>query len=128
MDHATFQRWLDDYVDAWRTYDEGAIEALFSEDAEYRYHPWDDGLDVVVGRPAIVANWLGDRDEPGSWTAAYRPFAIDEDRAVAVGLSRYHEADGSTVDREYHNVFLCRFDDEGRCREFTELYMRREPA
>jgi len=29
-----------------------------------------------------------------------------------------------TVEREYHNVFLCRFD-AGRCTEFTEYYMRR---
>jgi len=40
MDEAAFQRWLDRYVGAWKTYDEGAIGALFSEDAEYRYHPW----------------------------------------------------------------------------------------
>jgi len=31
--------WLDDYVAAWRSYDPEAIGALFSEDAEYRYHP-----------------------------------------------------------------------------------------
>jgi hypothetical protein len=29
------------------------------------------------------------------------------------------------VDREYHNVFLCRFDEDGRCREFTELFLKR---
>jgi SnoaL-like domain len=126
MEHAEFQRWLDDYVEAWRTYDEDAIAALFSEDARYRYHPWDEAEDVVEGRAAVVASWLSDRDEPGSWTAEYRPWAIDGDRAVAVGISRYLGADGTTVDREYHNVFLCRFDDEGRCREFTELFLKRE--
>jgi hypothetical protein len=118
------QRWLDAYVEAWRTYDEGAIRALFSEDATYRYHPWDEGDEVIHGRDAIAAAWLGDRDEPGSWTAEYHPWAVDGDRAVAVGVSRYLAADGA-VDREYHNVFLCRFDAEGRCREFTELFMRR---
>ena len=34
-------RWLDRYVEAWRSYDPDAIRALFSADAEYRYHPWD---------------------------------------------------------------------------------------
>lgn len=125
MDDAAVQRWLDDYVGAWRTYDEGAIEALFSEDARYRYHPWDEGADVLDGRAAIVANWLEDKDEPGSWNAEYRPWAIDEDRAVAVGVSRYFGADGATVEREYHNVFLCRFDAGGLCREFTEVSLRR---
>ena len=126
MDHTTFQRWLDDYIDAWTTYDDEAIGRLFSEDARYRYHPWDDGDEVVEGRTAIVASWLDDRDEPGSWAAEYRPRAIDGERAVAAGVSRYLAADGATVEREYHNVFLCRFDDKGRCAEFTELFMRRE--
>ncbi len=125
MDTAAFQRWLDDYVEAWRTYDEEAIGALFSADASYRYHPWDEGDDVVEGRAAIVAHWLEEKDEPGSWNAEYRPWAIDEDRAVAVGVSRYLAADGASVEREYHNVFLCRFDADGLCREFTEIFLRR---
>lgn len=36
MDEAEFQRWLDAYVAAWKTYGEDEIGALFSEDAEYR--------------------------------------------------------------------------------------------
>jgi ketosteroid isomerase-like protein len=124
MEHADLQRWLDDYVVAWKSYDEAAIGALFSEDASYRYHPWDDEADTVHGREAIVAAWLAERDDPGSWTAEYHPWAIDGDRAVAVGVSRYLDADGA-VEREYHNVFLCRFDAEGRCREFTEVFIRR---
>ena len=126
MDPATFQRWLDRYIEAWNTYDEAAIAELFSEDARYRYHPWDEGDDVLEGRSAIVASWLGDRDDPGTWSAEYRPWAIDGERAVAVGVSRYFGADGSTVEREYHNVFLCRFDDQDRCSEFTELFMLRK--
>jgi SnoaL-like domain len=120
MDEAQFQRWLDEYIDAWRTYDREAIERLFSDDAEYRYHPWDE---PVIGGEAIAADWLSDRDDPGSWQAEYRPWALD--RAVAVGVSRYFAADRQTVDREYHNVFLCRFDEDGRCREFTELFLKR---
>jgi len=126
MDHAAFQLWLDDYVDAWRTYDEAAIGALFSEDARYRYHPWDEGDDALQGRAAIVADWLSDRDDPGSWAAEYRPWAIEGDRAVAVGVSRYLGQDGTTIAREYHNVFLCRFDAEGRCSEFVELFLERK--
>jgi hypothetical protein len=122
VDRDAFQRWLDGYVDAWRTYDAEAIGALFAERAEYRYHPWDE---PVVGRDAIVENWLDDRDEPGSWDAHYEPWAIDGHRAVATGISRYLGPDGETIEREYHNVFLCRFDEDGRCGEFTEIYLRR---
>jgi ketosteroid isomerase-like protein len=122
MDEAAFQRWLDGYIEAWRTYDVDAIGNLFSQDVEYRYHPWDE---PVRGRAAIVEKWLADRDEPDSWTAEYRPWLVSGDDAVAVGVSRYLGSDRDTVEREYHNVFLCRFDSDGRCREFTELFLRR---
>jgi ketosteroid isomerase-like protein len=122
MDEAGFQRWLDAYVDAWRTYEVDAIGELFSQDVEYRYHPWDE---PVRGRAAIVEEWLGDRDEPDSWSAEYRPWLVAGEDAVAVGVSRYLGPDRETVEREYHNVFLCRFDADGRCREFTELFLKR---
>jgi ketosteroid isomerase-like protein len=124
MDHDGFQRWLDAYVAAWRSYDAAAIRDLFAEDASYRYHPWDGDAETLHGRDAIVASWLGDQDEPGTWSAEYQPWAIDGDRGVAIGVSRYLRPDG-TLDREYHNVFLCRFDDDGRCVDFTEHFIRR---
>lgn len=114
-DEAT--RWLDAYVEAWRTYDESAIAELFTPDAEYRYHPWDEPL---RGRDAIVANWRAHPDDPGTWQARYEPWAVQGDRVVAVGRTHYDEADG---EKTYHNVFLCRFDGDGRCREFTEVYL-----
>ncbi len=117
MDEATFQRWLDDYVAAWRAYDREAIESLFAEHAEYRYHPWDE---PISGREAIAASWLESPDDEGSWSAEYRPWSVHDDGAVAIGVSRYRDPE-----REYHNVFLCRFDEDDRCREFTELYLER---
>jgi ketosteroid isomerase-like protein len=121
VDEPGFQRWLDDYVAAWRSYDRDAIAALFVADAEYRYHPWDE---PVVGRDAIVESWLEEPDEEGSWSAEYRPWVVAGGDAVAVGVSRYLGS-GGAVEREYHNVFLCRFGEDGRCREFTEHYLRR---
>ena len=118
-------QWLARYVGAWRTSDADAIGALFSEDATYRYHPWDEGEEVLHGRPAIIASWLEEPDPVESWAADYRAWAVDGERAVAVGTTRYLAADGTTVEREYDNVFLLRFDSDGRCSEFTELYMRR---
>jgi hypothetical protein len=50
---------------------------------------------------------------------------VRDDRAVAVGVSRYLASDGSTVEREYHNVFFLVFDDEGACREFAEIYTKK---
>jgi hypothetical protein len=110
-------RWLDRYVDAWRSYDRDAIRALFSADATYRYHPWDEPL---RGADAIADDWLADRDEPGTYQASYEPWAVDGARAVARGTSEYADADGR---RRYHNAFFLEFDEAGACRSFTELFI-----
>ena len=59
MERANVDRWLNDYITAWKTYDPERIGALFSEDVEYRYHPADD---PIVGRDAVVEAWLGESD------------------------------------------------------------------
>ena len=116
MTRDDFAAWLDAYIDAWRTYDAEAVGALFADDAEYRYHPWDE---PVRGRDAIVQDWLANRDEPGSWEASYEPWAVDGRRAVATGTSRYTDPNAP---RTYHNVFLVEFDETGRCTSFTEVF------
>ena len=121
MDKQQVAAWLECYVDAWESYDRDRIAALFSEDAEYRYHPYDE---PVRGRAAIVASWLEDRDEQGTYRASYRPVALDGDVAVATGTSSYLGPDGS-IDKVYDNCFVMVFDDSGRCRCFTEWYMKR---
>lgn len=130
MDRDTAQAWLDAYVDAWRTYDPERIRSLFSADVAYRYHPYDE---PVTGRDAVVASWLGEsstegessRDEPGTYQASYSPVAVDGDVVVATGTSTYFESPGGPVARVYENCFVMRFDESGRCREFTEYYIKR---
>ena len=89
----------------------------------YAYQPY---RDPVVGRAAVVADWLESPDDPGSCEAHYEPYAVDGDRAVAVGTSRYLHADG-TQRTIFYNVWLLRFDPDGRCAEFTE-YWREPPS
>ena len=120
MTHDDVQLWLDRYVAAWTTYDPAAIGDLFAEDSTYRYHPWDD--EPVTGREAIVANWLENRDEPGTWDAHYDAWAVERDRATAIGESRYRNPDGS-FRTLYHNLWALRFDDHGRCVDFVEYFM-----
>ncbi len=130
MDRAGVQTWLDNYVAAWLSYDADDIRALFTEDITYRYHPYDD---PVVGREAVVESWLGEsasnsastRDAPGTYAARYAPVAVDDDVAVATGTSSYREYPDGPVIRTYDNCFVMRFDSGGRCREFTEFYVRR---
>ena len=123
------QAWLDRYIAAWKTYDPDQIGALFSADAEYRYHPWDA---PVVGRPEIVLSWVepegpnSSRDAPGTYEAHYEPFVVEGEDAVAIGWTTYLGASGEP-ERTYDNCFLLRFDGEGACRSFTELFMLRPP-
>src|SRR4051812_23452458 len=121
LTHAQFQDWLDRYVAAWKSYDPQQIGDLFSEDVEYRYGPKDE---PVRGRESVVTDWTDNKDDPGTYDAHYEPLAIDGDNHVARGWSRYFEADGSTLKDEYFNIYACRFDDQGRCSEFTEWWMQ----
>lgn len=132
MDRHGVQDWLDRYVEAWRTYDGASIGDLFSEDAEYRYRPSDE---PVRGRDAIVASWLGpsgpssERDVPGTYEGRYEPFAVQGDRAVAVGRTEYwSDATRTAIDKVYDNAWLLEFDADGRCRRFTEFFMKQRSA
>lgn len=120
MERAAFAAWLDRYVAAWKSYDRDAIGDLFAAKGEYRHHPRDEPL---VGRDAIVDSWLEDRDEPGRFDGSYEPLAIDGDVHVASGWSRDFDAHGDLED-EYWNIYICRFDGEGRCSEFIEYWIR----
>ena len=131
MTREELQGWLDRYLEAWRSYDREQIGELFSEDVVCRYHAYDE---PIRGRDAVVESWFGagegapDADEPGTWEAKYEPFAIDGSNAVATGHSSYRHEPGGNFYRTYHNCFVMRFDDEGRCAEFTEWFMFREDA
>src|SRR5579864_7392889 len=113
MDHERFAAWLNGYVDAWRSGDAAAVEALFTEDARYAFAPYRAPLQ---GRQAIVEMWLKDPDPPGSWTADYRPLACDGAVAVEEGETSYRKADGAAQDIDYRNIFVCEFAPDGRCR------------
>jgi ketosteroid isomerase-like protein len=116
------QSWLDRYVQAWRANERGPIEALFTDDAVYSYRPWDSDEMTLTGRDAIVTGWLEEPDEPASWEAHYEPYAVEGDRAVAVGWSRY-AATADHPERTFHNAYLLRFAPDGRCASFHEFYM-----
>ena len=126
MTHADVQDWLDRYITAWRSNQADPIRDLFTDDVVYRWRPYE-SHPAAHGIEEVVEGWLVDtRDEPDSWDAHYQPYAVDGDRAVAVGFSHYRASAGEP-DRTYHNAFLLRFAPDGRCAEFTECYMLEEP-
>ena len=126
MNRSDVQDWLDRYIAAWRANEPGPIRELFTDDVVYRWRPYE-SYPAAQGIDAVVGAWLGEtRDEPDAWDAAYELFAVDGQRAVATGWSRYVATD-TEPEKTYHNVFLLTFADDGRCAEFTELYMLEQP-
>lgn len=124
--HEHVQAWLDAYEHAWETYDAAEIGALFTEDAEYKWHPFDE---ATIGRDEIVRGWVApegnesSRDKPGTYLGEYRPWAVEGDRAVAIGTSTYWtDASRAKVARRYHNSWLLEFGPDGKCRSFVEYY------
>lgn len=108
------QGWLYACIEAWRSYDAGAIADRFTEGATYRYNPW---AEPIQGREAIVAEWQDFRDEFESCDAEYRPFVVAGNRAVGVGETRY--AGGKT----FFNSWQLTFGRDARCSAFVEWHM-----
>ena len=122
-DLAALDRWIDRYERAWRSNDAGQVADLFTEDAVYRWRPWEDG---AVGRDAIVEGWLAQPDDPSTWTMECDSLAVEGDLGVARCIVRY-AATRDRPARTYHDLWLVRLTGDGRCREFTEHFME-EPA
>ena len=114
-----FAGWLDRYIEAWRSGDPADIGDLFSQDVSYSQNGGQTSLD---GRDAVVDDWLEEAYEPSAdWEASYEPLAIEDQVHVAVGSTRYLREGG--VREEFSNIFVCRFDDDGRCSELREWWM-----
>lgn len=122
MTKAEVDDWLRRYVVAWQSYDQEEISSLFTDDVEYRYHPWDE---PVVGADTIAKSWADadNYDEPGTWKAEYHCIAVDGTTAIATGESTYFIEPGGPIRTLYYNCFVMRFAEDGRCSEFTEFFM-----
>ncbi len=106
--------WMDGYRKAWTTNDPADIRALFTETAEYRYHPWDEPR---VGADSIVESWLESRDEPGDWTFEWQPVARNGETVVIEGRTAYRNG------KTYRNLWVFSLGADGRASSFTEWYM-----
>ncbi len=123
MERAAVVAWLTAYMHAWESYSPEAIGDLFTEDATYSFHPYDE---PITGRQAIVDAWLKDPDAPGTFSATYAPIAVDGDVAVVNGRSRYFkDSSRSELTKEWDNIFVIELDKDGRCRSFREWYVPR---
>ena len=102
------------YERAWRTSGTEPLGDLFTEDATYRMSPYEEPF-VGLGRIAEV--WEAEREGPDEvFTMTSEIVAVDGDAAVV----RVEVTYGDPVDREYRDLWLIRFADDGRAVEFEE--------
>jgi hypothetical protein len=117
MDKKNVEAWVEGYLRAWNSNDPDEIGQLFAEDGAYYTGPFDDPW---IGRDAIVQEWLSRKDDPGSFSFGYEILAAANNLGVIRGWTRYFNPDG-----EYSNIWLIKFDGQGRCEEFTEWWVQK---
>ncbi|HEY7331428.1 MAG TPA: nuclear transport factor 2 family protein [Candidatus Limnocylindria bacterium] len=125
MDRAGVERWIEGYRRAWASDDAADIGALFTEDATYSPFPWPRGENAWRGRDTIVEKWQGRGDSKIGWRFEHEILAVEGDTAVIEGWTSYDRGEGEPWDEAYANIWLVRFADEGRAREFAEWWVER---
>ena len=121
---AAARRWVEAYENAWKTNEPDDIRALFTDDAAYFTQPWGEPW---AGADAIVAGWLGVRDEPGTYGFEWEIAGVDGDRVFVDARTDYSPNEDLPDGRIYRNLWVVDLDEDGRARSFTEWYMPREP-
>lgn len=114
MDRGAVSTWIDGYERAWRTAGTELLGELFAPDASYRTAPYERPFS---GLEAIAVMWEGGRngaDEEFEMTSEV--VAVDGATAVARVEVRY----GEPRSTEYRDLWVMRFDSEGRCVAFEE--------
>lgn len=106
--------WVMRYERAWRTAGTEALRELFAENATYRMSPYEEPF---AGLAAIEQMWEAEREGPDEvFTMASEIVAVDGDTAVIRLDVRY----GDPVNREYRDLWLVSFAEDGRAVAFEE--------
>jgi SnoaL-like domain len=114
MDRAAVARWIALYEHAWRSPGTEELSALFSPDASYLQGPY---REPVQGLEAVAQMWEAERKGPDEqFTMTSALVALDGLVAVARVEVHYLYEGG----REYRDLWLMHFDDEGLCTDFEE--------
>jgi uncharacterized protein (TIGR02246 family) len=118
LDRSHVQRWVDAYERAWRTAGTGALAELFSPDASYLASPW---RPPIEGLDAIARFWEDERDGPDEpFTMTSEVVAVDDPNAVVRVQVDYGPGADGTPRSRWRDLWVIRFDADGRCTEFEE--------
>jgi SnoaL-like domain len=106
--------WLAGYERAWRAPGTALVRQLFAQDARYSPGPYDE---PSVGIDPIAVLWEAEREGPDEvFTMESDIVAVDGDTAVVRVEVRY----GDPVVREYRDLWVIRFAEDGTCADFEE--------
>lgn len=99
---------------AWASNNPTDIGGLFTDNAEYYTAPF---RAPWRGREAIVAGWLGARDEPGDYEFRHQVIAVAGDLGFVRGWTRYMARE------KFSNLWVIRLTPDGLASSFTEWWM-----
>ena len=117
MDRSGVERWIERYERAWRTAGTDRLGELFSPDASYLPSPW---ATPVEGLAAIARFWEDEREGPNEpFAMAHEIVAVDGTTAV-VRVSVDYDRSETTPAQRWRDLWVIRFDDDGRCLAFEE--------
>jgi ketosteroid isomerase-like protein len=106
--------WMASYERLWRTPGTDGLAELFTPDATYSMAPYEE---PVAGLPALGNLWEAERRSPDEdFELTWEPVAVEGDTAVV----RVHVMYGPPRDQEYRDLWVLRFDAEGRCASYEE--------
>jgi SnoaL-like domain len=106
--------WVRGYERAWRTPWTDALRELFADDATYRMSPFEE---PHAGLAAIGKIWDKERTGPDeAFTMASEIVALEGDTAVVRVEVEY----GDRPTPDYRDLWVIRFDGDGRCVSFEE--------
>lgn len=106
--------WIAGYERAWRTAGTERLEALFTEEASYRMSPYEE---PAIGLEQIAELWEREREGADeAFEMTHEIVAVEDEVAVVRVAVRY----GPPQHLEYRDLWVVRFDPDGRCSEFEE--------
>lgn len=125
MDRPAVERWIEGYRRAWASDAPDDVAALFTQDATYKPYPWRREAVGWRGRDEIVAKWVGRGDSKIGWRFDHEIVAVEGDTAVIEGWTYYDRGEGEPWEEAYANIWLVRFDDDGKARQFQEWWVQK---
>ena len=122
MNEADFEKWLQQYGEAWETRDADKLVPLFTGDVLYYETPFDAPMH---GHQVIRDYWSVLPTTQDHIHFHFRVLAVLPDQAVAQWWASFIRLP-KMMHVKIDGVMICEFDEQNRCRVFREWWHRYE--